>query len=143
MALYFKCCARYDKIMENGLVKKVTEAYLVDALTHSEAECRFIEEVTPCISGEFEVSVVKKTKIAEIFNPESDKFYIVKVGFITIDEKTAQEKRSISQILVGASDFKEAYDNFINGMKGTMADFEIIGISESPILEYFPRNLHS
>lgn len=39
MALYFKCCARYDKIMENGLVKKVTEAYLVDALTHSEAEC--------------------------------------------------------------------------------------------------------
>lgn len=141
MSLYFECRARYDKVMENGLVKKVTEAYLVDALTHSEAEARFIEKVTPYISGEFEVSVVKKTKIAEIFNPESDKFYLCKVGFITIDEKTAVEKRSITQILVGADNFKSAYAALLEGMKDTLADFEIISIAESPILEFFPQKV--
>lgn len=141
MALYFECRARYDKVMENGLVKKVTEAYLVDALTHSEAEARFIEEVTPYISGEFEVSVVKKTKIAEIFNLESYKFYLCKVGFVTVDEKTAQEKRSISQILVGANDFDEALQIFKDGMKGTIADYEIVSLSETQILEVYPANL--
>lgn len=141
MALYFECRARYNKVMENGLVKKVTEAYLVDALTHSEAEARFIEEVTPYISGEFEVSVVKKTKIAEIFNPHSDKFYLVKVGFITLDEKTGQKKRSISQILVGANDFDEALQIFKDGMKGSVVDYEIVSLSETQILEVFPAKL--
>lgn len=138
MALYFECRAHYNKVAENGLVKKVTEAYLVDALTHSEAESRFIESVTPYISGEFEVSVVKKTKIAEIFNPHSDKFYLAKVGFITLDETTGVEKRSITQILVGANDFDEALQIFKDGMKGTMADFDVVSLAESSILEYFP-----
>lgn len=138
MALYFECRARYDKMQENGIVKKVTEAYLVDALTHSEAEARFIERVSPLISGEFEVSVVKKTKISEIFNPESDKFYLCKVAFVTIDEKTAQEKRSICPILVGAQNFGEACDLLVAGMKGTISDWDIVSVAESPILEYFP-----
>lgn len=138
MALYFECRARYDKMQENGIVKKVTEAYLVDALTHSEAEARFIERVSPRISGEFEVSVVKKTKISEIFNPDSDKFYLCKVAFVTIDEKTAQEKRSICPILVGAQNFGEACDLLVEGMKGTISDWDIVSVAESPILEYFP-----
>ena len=141
MAMYFECRARYDKMCENGVVKKVTEAYLVDALTHSEAESRFIESVTPFISGDFEVSVVKKTKISEIFNPDSDKFYLCKAAFVTIDEKTAQEKRSICPILVGANDFDEALQIFKEGMKGTMADFEVISLAETQILEVFPAKV--
>lgn len=141
MSLYFECRARYDKMQENGVVKKVTEAYLVDAMTHSEAEARFIDSVTPYISGEYEVSVVKKTKIAEIFNPDSDKFYLVKVGFIALDEKTGVEKRSISQVLVGANGFDEALQIFKNGMRGTIADYEVVSLSETQILEYFPAKL--
>lgn len=141
MALYFECRARYDKMQENGVVKKVTEAYLVDALTHSEAEVRFIESVTSFISGEFEVSVVKKTKISEIFNPESDKFYLCKVAFVTPDERTGQEKRSIVPILVGAQNFGEACDLLVDGMKNTISDWDLISVAESPILEYFPAKL--
>ncbi len=142
MANWFECKVRYDKTMENGAIKKVTEPYLVDALSFTEAEARIIEEMTPFISGEYSVSAVKRTKIAEIFRDDSaDRWYLVKVAFITIDEKTAAEKRAVSQILVAANDFKGAYDHFMDGMKGTMADFEIVSINETPLMDVYAANL--
>lgn len=128
--------------MENGAVKKVNEPYLVDALSFTEAEARIIEEQTPFISGNFSVSAVKRTKIAEIFWDDSaDKWYLVKVAFITIDEKTAAEKKSVSQILVAAGDFKGALENFTEGMKGTMADYEIVAIQETPLMDVYKAKL--
>ena len=106
MANWFECKVRYDKMMENGAVKKVNEPYMVDALSFTEAEARITEEQTPFISGEFSVAAVKRTKISEIFRDDSaDRWYLVKVAFITIDEKTAVEKKQVSQVLVAASDF--------------------------------------
>lgn len=138
MANWFECKVRYDKMMENGVVKKVNEPYLVDALSFTEAEARIIEEQTPFISGDFSVSAVKRTKIAEIFWDDSaDKWYLVKVAFITIDEKTAAEKKTTSLILVAANDFKGALDNFMEGMKSTMADFEIVSIAETPLMDVY------
>ena len=142
MANWFECKVRYDKLQENGAVKKVTEPYLVDALSFTEAEARIIDEQTPYISGEFSVSAVKRTKIAEIFwNEEGDKWYLVKVAFITIDERSGVEKRSTSQILVQAKDFRNALDTFLEGMKGTMADFEIVGINETPLIDVYKVKL--
>ena len=142
MANWFECKVRYDKLQENGAVKKVTEPYLVDALSFTEAEARIIDEQTPYITGEFSVSAVKRTKIAEIFwNEEGDKWYLVKVAFITIDERSGVEKRSTSQILVQAKDFKNALDTFLEGMKGTMADFEIVGINETPLIDVYKVKL--
>ena len=142
MAQWFKTSVRFDKMLENGTVKKVTEPYLVDALSFTEAEARITEEVTPYIIGEFTVSAVKKSKIAEIFWDESgDRWYQVKVAFITIDEKTAAEKRTASVIMVQASDFDNALANFKDGMKGTMADFEIISIAETNIMDVYKAKL--
>lgn len=142
MANWFECKVRYDKMMENGVVKKVNEPYLVDALSFTEAEARIIEEQTPFISGDFSVSAVKRTKISEIFRDDTaDKWYLAKVAFITIDEKTAAEKRTVSQILVAGSDFKGAYDNFMDGMKGTLADFELVALTETPLMDVYAANL--
>ncbi len=117
---------------------------MVDALSFTEAEARIIEEMTPFISGEYSVAAVKRTKIAEIFRDDSaDRWYLVKVAFITLDEKTAVEKRSVSQILVAATGFKGAYDRFMDGMKGTLADFEIVSIAETPIMDVYNANLGS
>ena len=144
MAQWFECKVRYDKLMENGMQKKVNEPYMVDALSFTEAEARIIEEVTPFISGDFSVSAVKRTNISEIFWDDSaDKWYHVKVNFITIDEKSAVEKRTTSHILVAASDFKGALDNFMEGMKGTMADFEIASIAETTIMDVYKAKLSS
>lgn len=144
MAKWFETKVRFDKTMENGTVKKVTEHYLVDALSFTEAEARTNEEVTPFMSGDFDVSAVKKSNISEIFRDETgDRWYKVKVAFITIDEKTAVEKRKASYILVQASSFKGAYDSFIEGMKGTMADYEIAGIAETAIMDVYNAKLES
>lgn len=142
MANWFECKARFDKMQENGSVKRVSEPYLVDALSVTEAEARVIEELTPFVSGELSVSSVKSTKITEIFWDDSaDRWYLAKVAFITIDEKTAAEKKTVSQMLVAGSDFKSAYDNLVDGMKGTMADYEIVSIAESPLMDVYKENL--
>ncbi len=142
MAIWFECKIRYDKVQENGSLKKVTEAYLIDALSFTEAEARITEEMAPFISGEYTISSEKKTKISEIFfNEGGDRYYLVKVLFITIDEKTAVEKKSASLILVQASDFKDALENFLKGMKDTMADYEIASIAETPIMDVYKADL--
>lgn len=142
MALWIETKVRYEKMTENGKLKKVTEPYLVDALSVSEAEARITKEMTPLISGEFSVSAAKKDNIAEVFrNDNGDKWYKVVVAFITIDEKTACEKRANSYIIVQAMDFQNALENFLDGMKGTLADFEIVSISETKIMDVFDADL--
>lgn len=142
MALWFECKIRYDRMQENGSVKKVNEPYLVDALTFTEAESRIIEEMKPFISGDFSISAVKKTKISEIFFDESgDKYYMVKYNMITLDEKSGQEKKVAIFTLVQAADFDDALANFRSGMNGTLADFEIVSITETMIMDVFPLDL--
>jgi len=124
------------------MIKTVTEPYLVDALSFTEAEARITEEMQPYISGEFSVAAVKRVNLSDIFyNQDGDRWYKVKTNFITIDEKTAVEKRTASYQLVQASDFKGALDVFLQGMKDTMADYEIASITETPLMDVFAANL--
>ena len=100
--------------------------------------------MTPYISGDFSVKAVKKTKISEIFfDDTADKFYLVNVAFITIDKKTAAEKENISQILVQANDFDSAIAAFKDGMKGTMADWVIKSVVETPYMGVYLAKLSS
>ncbi len=141
MALYFLSTVRYEKTMENGLNKTVSEQYLFDALSFTEAEARTIEELKPYISGEFSIPQIVKPRISELMLSEdvsADRYYKVKVSFITLDEKSGAERKDQQFLLVQASDFKNAYDRFIEGMKGTMADYEIVSIVETQILDYYP-----
>lgn len=130
-------------MQENGMVKKVNEPYLVDALTFTEAEARIVEEIKPYVSGEYSISSEKKTKISEIFfNEGGDRYYLVKVNFITLDENSGVEKKAVSQILVQASDFEDALFKFKEGMKGSMADYEIGSIAETMIMDVFGADLN-
>ena len=120
----------------------MNEPYLVDALTFTEAEARIIEEITPFITGEFSISAVKKTKISEIFFDDSaDKYYMVKVNFITLDEKTGTEKKSASFILTQAVDLEGTSCQFKEGMKGTMAEYDIASIAETQLMDVYPLDL--
>lgn len=139
MANWFECKVKYDKMLETGNKKKVNDPYLVDALSFTEAEARVIEEITPFISAVFTVSAVKRTSISEIFYDETgDKWYSVKYNMITIDEKSAVEKKKTILVIVQASNFQNAIDNFMNGMKGSMADFDIVNVTETAIMDVFP-----
>lgn len=135
---WFEVKASYEKTMENGLQKKVTEPYLVDALSHAEAEARAIEELKPYISGEFTIATVRRMKLTEtFFTDHGDKFYKAKVMFVTLDEKSGAEKKTAVQMLAQASDLKEALAVIEEGMNGTMADYEIVGLNETAIMDVF------
>lgn len=137
MAQWIEVKVRYDKMTDSGKTVRVTDPYLVDAVSCTEAESRVVEEISSYVS-DFNVLNVGKTKISEIFWDETgDRFYKVKVNFITIDEKSGVEKRKASFILVQASTFKDALANFNKGMKGTMADYEIEAITETKIVEVY------
>lgn len=136
---WFECKVSYDKVMENGVAKKVTEPYLVDALSFTEAEARIIEEMKPFISGEFLISDIKRARISELFfNETGDRYYKIKVYFITLDEKSGAEKKTAAQMLTQASDIKEAIAVLEEGMKGTMADYTIASVTETLLMDVFP-----
>ena len=141
MHTWFECKIRYEKTMENGMVKKVNEPYLVDALSFTEAEARIIEEITPFVTGEFSVSDIKRANYSELFPSEeeaADKWFKCKLIFIMLDEKSGAEKKSSTQVLVQAADLRDAVKKLDEGMKGTMADYQIGMVTETPIMDVYP-----
>lgn len=123
------------------MVKKVNEPYLVDALSFTEAEARIIEEITPFVTGEFTVSDIKRANYSELFPSEeeaADKWFKCKLIFIMLDEKSGAEKKSSTQVLVQAADLRDAVKKLDEGMKGTMADYQIGMVSETPIMDVYP-----
>lgn len=138
---YILTTARYEKMLDNGEIKKVSEKYLVDALTPTEAEAVTIDRLTPYVSGEMKVTATSQTKICEVFGaPDSDKFYTAKVAFVTINERSGKEKRTVLQWLVGGTDFNDAYEMVLREFNKSMADCELVSLSESKIVEYYPHN---
>lgn len=138
MHTWFQTVVHYEKTAEEGKIVKVSEHYLVDALSHAEAENRIIEEMKPFISGEFKVTKVVNKKINEIFyNENGDKWYRAKVNFIALDEEKGVEKRTGVTMLVQACDMIEAVCGIIEGMKGTMDDYEIHTVAETPIMDIY------
>ena len=136
---WFECKVSYEKTMENGMQKKVTEPYLADALSFTEADSRIIEEITPYITGEFTVTDIKRAKISELFfNENGDRFYKIKVYFITLDEKSGAEKKTAAQMLAQACTLKEAIAVLEEGMKGTLADYTIASVTETALMDVFP-----
>lgn len=139
-ANWFICKIRYEKVMEDGLQKKVTEQYVVDALSFTEAEARIIEQMSQYISGEFEVVEIDRCVFKEVFFSDedtADKWYKSKVHFITIDEKTDKEKRTAVYYLVHGSSLENARKNIDEVMGGTMIDYVISGVNETKIMDVF------
>ena len=138
--MWFECRIKYEKTMDDGLQKKVSETYVVDALSFTEAEQRIMEEMSSYISGEFEVADIKKAVYKEIFFSDAemaDRWYKTKLQFITIDEKTEKEKRSAVNYLVQAGTLNGAVKNIDEVMGGTMIDYVIASVSESTLMDVF------
>ena len=135
---WFECKIKYEKTAEEGKIVKVSEGYLVDAMSFTEAEARIIEEMKPFISGEFEVANIKRSRINEMFfNENGDKWYRSKVNFVTLDEEKGIEKRTGVSMMIQASDMPDALKGLIEGMKGSLADYEIASISETAIIDVY------
>ncbi|NDV77872.1 DUF4494 domain-containing protein [Dysgonomonas sp. 511] len=136
---WFLSKVQYEKTLESGMQKKVTEPYLVDALSFTEAEARTIEEIKPYVSGEFTIADISRYPLNELFfNENGDRFYKAVIAFITLDERSGSEKKTKVNMLAQASDLQNAKDIIVKGMEGTLADYEIIEVKETPIMDVFP-----
>lgn len=136
---WFECKIKYCKPDSKGKSSKVSETYLVDAMTFSEAEDRVTREVTPFISGDFNILGMKKASVNEIFpNEEGDRWYRCKVYFIVIDEVKATEKRCASTILVFGADIDNAWQHLTEALKDSVSDYEVVSVTETPIVDIFP-----
>ena len=139
-ATWFECKIRYEKIMEDGLPKKINDVYVVDALSFSEAEERIIEEMSSYISGEIEIVDVKIAPYREIFFADdnlADQWFKAKLSFITIDERSNKEKRTSMMYLVNAGNISSAINNIDKVMSGTMIDYVTTSISATKIMDVF------
>lgn len=140
MMKYFETGIRYDKTLENGVTKPVTELYIVNAVSFTECEKIITEAMQPFISGDFEVVKESITRIAEVVDQEddtADRYYLVKYNFITIDERTAKEKKTAVLHLVHARDFDDAKKRAVTHMSDTMADWEIDCIKETKYIDVY------
>lgn len=138
--MLYECGVRYERTMENGMTKKVTELYLVDACSFAEAEGRITKEMKPYISGDFDVVSIKRTNYSEIVEngaDSADKWFKAKLMFVTLDEKTAKEKKQAVYFIVKASDINNAHTVVVGHMKGSVMDYEIATLDETKIMDLF------
>lgn len=140
-AIWFECKVKYEKLQEDGLQKKVTETYVVNALSFADAEMRITEELAQYISGEFTIEDVKKAPYKEIFFADedamADRWYKARLDFITINEKTEKEKRTRVNYLVQAGTLKKAIVGIEDVMSGTMIDYEACAVDATKIEDVF------
>lgn len=140
---WFETKVKYQKTMEDGSEKVVSEAYVVDALSFTEAESAIIDEMSVYVSGELKVSGIGKACYGEIFFSDiddDDKWYKAKLQFITIDEKSEKEKRSNVTYLVQAKSLARALRYIDEVMGKTMIDYDVVGLNETKLMDVFEHH---
>ncbi|MBR2195273.1 MAG: DUF4494 domain-containing protein [Salinivirgaceae bacterium] len=139
MSNWFECKVKYQKVDENGKQKGVSELYMVDAVSFTDAESRITKELEDYAGlGEFIVASIKTTNYAEIIPNESgDRWFKCKAVFISFDEKSGKERRTSSSILVQATDVKDAYEVLSKALSTSISDFTIPMVQESSIMDIF------
>jgi len=140
MGFWFECKVRYEKTLENGAIKKVTEPYLVDAMSFTEAEARIIKEMSPFMSGEWTVADIKRANYSELFpcdEEAADRWFKIKLITTIIDEKKQVEKKVATWKLVQAADLRDAVKKLDEAMKGSMADYELNQVVETAIMDVY------
>src|SRR5690554_1623463 len=141
---WFTVKVKYTKQLEDGRLKRVTEPYLVDSVSFTDAEARIYEEVGQNVQGEFLITGISKTEYADIFYyDDSDVWYKCKLTYVSIDGDGGKEKKISNNCLVTASNVKEAYDCIQESLSDMTVTFEVPSIMITPIVEVLPYNRES
>lgn len=137
---FYEVKIQYQKMQDDGKEKNVTEQYVVEALSFTEAESRITEEMTPYTDGDFDVVSEKIAPYNEILlsdNINDDKWFLSKVALITLDEKTAKEKKQTFRYLVQADSSERALAYTKKMVSSGMGDYNIDAVQETPTLDVF------
>lgn len=136
---WFTVKVKYTKQLENGDFKRVTEPYLLAAMTFTDAEARIYEELGAVIRGEFNVTSISRTDFHDIFQYEdSETWYKCKITYEGATEDSDKPKKVTQNFLITAHSVKEAYERMQESLSTLMVDFMIPSITVSPIVDIFP-----
>ena len=139
MQTWFECKVKYVKIDDDGRERKVSEVYLVDAVTFTDAETRIIQQMQTMVRGEFMVDNIKKSNIVEIYPHENGEFwYKARIGIVTIDENAGKEKKINNYFLVAADDLKQALQRLEEGLSYILVPYQTTSLAISTIVDVFP-----
>lgn len=140
-ANWFEVKVKYVKVGEDGKEKKVSELYLLDSMSFTEAEARIIEELKEMIQGDFCIEAIKKSNITELVESKDgndDKWFKAKVAIIDADSISGREKRSNQYFLVAGSDVDKSLENLQKALSTYVVPFEIVQVGDSNIMDVFP-----
>jgi len=136
---WFTVKVKYTKQLENGTFKRVSEPYLLAAMTFTDAEARIYEELGSSIRGEFQVTGIARTDLHDIFQyDDSEQWFKCKVTYDRMDEDGEKAKTISQNFLVSAATVKDAYERIEESLATLMIDFKVASITASPIVEIFP-----
>ena len=141
MTTWFICKVKYQKQDEKGKVKNISEQYLVDALSFTEAEARIYEKLGSVISGEFHINNISKSNLTDVFYYEdADVWYKCKMTYSLEEEGSGKEKKIVNYVLLTAANAKQAYDRVYESLNNMLVEFRVPDVTESPIIEVFPQD---
>lgn len=141
MKTWYSCKVKHAVTTEDGRMKQVTDTFLVDGVSFTDAEKRIYEISERDIRGEFMITNIAKTNIGEVINYEdSETWFKCKVAYVTIDEEAQKEKKINNYFLVGADNAKIAYDRIEDNLSSMMVPVEIPSISMTTFIDVFPFN---
>jgi hypothetical protein len=136
---WFTVKVKYTKQLDNGTFKRVSEPYLLAAMTFTDAEARIYEELGSIIRGEFNVVGITRTEIHDIFAyDDADIWYKVKITYDSEAADDEKAKKVAQNFLVSAHSVKDAFDRIKESLATLMVDYQIPSIIVSPIVEIFP-----
>lgn len=139
MRTWFLCKVKYAKENEQGLLKNVSEQYLVDAVSFTEAEARIYDMLGSVIRGDFQVTNISKSNIVDVFfYDDVDIWHKCKITYVVADADSGKEKKVTQYMLVTAHNVKEAYERIYESMSNMLVTFNVPDVNESPIVEIFP-----
>ncbi|RPA66790.1 DUF4494 domain-containing protein [Cyclobacteriaceae bacterium YHN15] len=139
MRTWFLCRVKYAKENEQGLLKNVSEQYLVDAVSFTEAEARIYDMLGSTIRGDFQVTNISKSNLVDVFPYDDiDIWHKCKITYVVADADSGKEKKVTQYMLVTAHDVKEAYERIHESLNNMLVTFRVPDVTESPIVEVFP-----
>lgn len=140
MQTWFECKVKYNKVSQSGNEQLITENFLLDAVSYTDAETRIIRQMQQMVKGgEFAIIDIKKSKIAEVFPFENGEWWFkAAINLVTVDEDAGKEKKVRAYYLVMADEIREALDRFEESLSYLVIPYVVTSVVLSTIADVFP-----
>ena len=139
MNTWFIVKVKYTKQLDDGRLKRVTEPYVVDSVSFTDAEARIYEEIGQYVKGEFIIKGISRVDFADVFYyDDSDDWYKCKMTYLAVDADKETEKKINSNLLVTANSVKEAYERIKESLSDMTVSFDVPSIVLTPIVDVIP-----